>query len=95
MLLWGGIVVLAIISHSYFQYALKNYETDLWESFGKPSALNSNGFFRSNWYVISGNYFESKSPKFIMACKYHRINVMLTVVGALIVFGVWPATWSA
>ncbi len=92
---WGVIVVILIVAQYYFQYALKKYEKGLWESFGKPSVLNANGFFTSIWYVLRGKYIESSNKIFIKSCKYYRTAMILFIIGAIIVFGLWPMTWNS
>jgi surface polysaccharide O-acyltransferase-like enzyme len=95
MVFWGVIVLILVTAQYYFLYALKKHETDLWESFGKPSVLNANGYFKSIWYVLIGKYIESSNEAFIKSCKFYRMAMALFVIGGFIVFGLWPMTWNS
>ena len=95
MVFWGLFFIVSMVTQIYYQYALKKHETELWKSFGKPSAFNAKGFWKSSWYVIAGKYSKSNNQKFKQACDYHRVAMILLFVVAVVVFGVWPATWHS
>ncbi len=94
MMFLGVVVLSAIGAQYYFQYTLKKYERDLWESFGRLSSLNASGYLSSIWYVLSGKYRESSNDVFIWSCKLYRSTMILLIIAVLLVFVLWPMTWE-
>jgi uncharacterized membrane protein YesL len=93
--LWGIVVLLVVVAEVYYFYALKKFERTLWESFGKPSLLNTNGFVSQIKFLLSGEFNRCESEKFIKACKYLIATIILFLFTGILVFGLWPLTWGS